>query len=66
MKHFYKGALAIFGCIIAVPVFIALLITLFGLGALIITIPDIVIGIVILLAILCIPGLIIGLIIGSK
>lgn len=66
MKKFLKGILVIICMIISVPVTIMLLAALFGFGALVMIIPDVIGGILIILAIFAIPGLIVGLIIGNS
>lgn len=63
MNKFLKCALIIIGMIVSVPITIGLLVALFGFGALVMIIPDVVLGILIILGILMIPGLIVGLIV---
>lgn len=66
MKKFLKGILVIICMIISVPITIGLLAALFGFGSLIMIMPEVIGGILIILAIFAIPGLIVGLIIGTK
>lgn len=66
MKKFLKGILVIICMIISVPITIGLLAALFGFGSLIMIMPEIMGGILVILAIFAIPGLIVGLIIGTK
>lgn len=66
MKKFLKGILVIICMIISVPVTIMLLAALFGFGSLIMIMPEVIGGILIILAIFAIPGLIVGLIIGNS
>ena len=66
MKKFLKGILVIICMIISVPITIGLLAALFGFGSLIMIMPEIMGGILVILAIFAIPGLIVGLIIGNS
>jgi len=66
MKKFLKGVLIIICMIVSVPVTIGLLAALFGFGSLIMIMPEVIGGMLIILAIFAIPGLIVGLIIGTK
>lgn len=66
MKKFLKGILIICCMVVSVPVTIMLLAALFGFGSLIMIMPEVIGGILIILAIFAIPGLIIGLIIGNS
>lgn len=66
MKKFLKGILVIICMIISIPVTIMLLAALFGFGSLVMIMPEIMGGILIILAIFAIPGLIVGLIIGNS
>lgn len=66
MKKFLKGILVIICMIISVPITIGLLAALFGFGSLVMIMPEIMGGILVILAIFAIPGLIVGLIIGTK
>jgi len=66
MKKFLKGILIIICMVVSVPVTIMLLAALFGFGSLIMIIPEVIGGILIILAIFAIPGLIVGLIIGNS
>lgn len=66
MKKFLKGILIICCMVVSVPVTIMLLAALFGLGSLIMIMPEIMGGILVILAIFAIPGLIVGLIIGNS
>lgn len=66
MKKFLKGVLIICCMVVSVPVTIMLLAALFGFGSLIMIMPEVIGGILIILAIFAIPGLIIGLIIGNS
>lgn len=66
MKKFLKGILVIICMIISVPITIGLLAALFGFGSLVMIMPEIMGGILVILAIFAIPGLIIGLIIGNS
>ena len=66
MKKFLKGILIIICMIISVPITIGLLAALFGFGSLIMIMPEVIGGILIILAIFAIPGLIVGLIIGNS
>lgn len=64
MKDFGKGLLVILGVIVAVPIMIIVLAALFGFGALVAAIPDVMFGVIGVLLLVSIPGLICGLIIG--
>lgn len=66
MKKFLKGILIICCMVVSVPVTIMLLAALFGFGSLVMTMPEIMGGILVILAIFVIPGLIVGLIIGNS
>jgi len=66
MKKFLKGILIIICMIVLVPITIGLLAALFGFGSLIMIMPEVIGGILIILAIFAIPGLIVGLIVGTK
>lgn len=66
MKKFLKGILIICCMVVSVPITIMLLAALFGFGSLIMIMPEIMGGILIILAIFAIPGLIVGLIIGNS
>jgi len=66
MKKFLKGILIIICMIVSVPVTIMLLAALFGFGSLVMIMPEIMGGILVILAIFAIPGLIVGLIIGNS
>lgn len=66
MKKFLKGILIICCMVVSVPITIMLLAALFGFGSLIMIMPEVIGGILIILAIFAIPGLIIGLIIGNS
>jgi len=66
MKKFLKGILIICCMVVSVPVTIMLLAALFGFGSLIMIMPEVIGGILIILAIFAIPGLIVGLIIGNS
>lgn len=66
MKKFLKGVLIICCMVVSVPVTIMLLAALFGFGSLIMIMPEVIGGILIILAIFAIPGLIVGLIIGNS
>ena len=66
MKKFLKGILVIICMIISIPVTIMLLAALFGFGSLVMIMPEIMGGMLIILAIFAIPGLIVGLIIGNS
>lgn len=66
MKKFLKGILIICCMVVSVPVTIMLLAALFGFGSLVMIMPEIMGGILVILAIFAIPGLIIGLIIGNS
>ena len=66
MKKFLKGILIIICMIISIPVTIMLLAALFGFGSLVMIMPEIMGGILVILAIFAIPGLIVGLIIGNS
>lgn len=66
MKKFLKGVLIIVCMIVSVPVTIMLLAALFGFGSLVMIMPEIMGGILLILAIFAIPGLIVGLIIGNS
>ena len=66
MKKFLKGGLIIVCMIVSVPVTIMLLAALFGFGSLVMIMPEIMGGILLILAIFAIPGLIVGLIIGNS
>lgn len=66
MKKFLKGILIICCMVVSVPITIMLLAALFGFGSLIMIMPEIMGGILVILAIFAIPGLIVGLIIGNS
>ncbi len=66
MKKFLKGIIIICCMVVSVPVTIMLLAALFGFGSLIMIMPEVIGGILIILAIFAIPGLIVGLIIGNS
>lgn len=66
MKKFLKGVLIICCMVVSVPVTMMLLVALFGFGSLIMIMPEVIGGILIILAIFAIPGLIVGLIIGNS
>lgn len=65
MKEFWKNFFKILGVILAVPFIIILLIVLFGLGAFAVIAPKLVIGFLVILGIILVPGIIIGIIIGK-
>ena len=66
MKKFLKGILVIICMIISVPITIGLLAALFGFGSLVMIMPEIMGGILVILAIFFFFCLIEGLIIGTK
>lgn len=66
MKKFLKSILIICCMVVSVPITIMLLAALFGFGSLIMIMPEVMGGILAILAIFAIPGLIVGLIIGNS
>lgn len=66
MGSFVKGLLVIVGLIIGIPLMILVLSTLLGFGIILVSVPQIALGIIAILLVISIPGLIVGLIVGKK
>ncbi len=64
MNKFWKVFFTVIGTIVCVPFLIVFISALFGFGALVMCIPEVVGGVLIMLTIVSIPGVIIGLIVG--
>lgn len=66
MKEFGKILIGLVVGIIAVPLLIITFSALVGFGAILVAIPEIMIGLIVILVVISIPGLIVGLVIGRK
>lgn len=66
MKEFGKILISLVVGIIAVPLLIITFSALVGFGAILVAIPEIMIGLIVILVVISIPGLIVGLVIGRK
>lgn len=66
MKKFGKALCIMLGIFVGVPLMIIILCAIFGFGALVVTIPEVMVGVIGVLLIISIPGIIVGLCIGSS